>query len=483
MSESNANVLIVEDNPGDARLTMEMLRDAPGLTLRTAASLAECLAILDEGAIDVVILDLGLPDSQGMDTVRSVVDAFPAVAVVAVTGLDDEWAGTEALRIGAQAYLAKGSAAANIGRRSVRYAFERKRAEADLIRSELKWHNVLRHTPQIGIGLDPEGRVVFANAHFLRLTGWDEHEVLGKDWCDLCLPEDRRDEVRGVFATIMANRDGQDYTSYENPILTRSGETRDVAWSNVLTRAPDGTVVEVTCLGGDLTERLRAQRELEVSETRFRSLFETMAAGCCVDVAVYVDGRAVDYRILDVNPAYERIMGIPRERAVTALASEGYGLGGAPFLEIFARVAETGESAAFEAYFPPARKHLSITVGCPAPGMFSTVFTDVTAAKQAEARIADQLNELLQWQDVTIGREERIMDLKREVNALSERLGLPRPYPGPSSREPDRKDSGRRRSCGSATGCSPARGATTWDSSRTDAPRGEQRYRKPNHRL
>ena len=127
--------------------------------------------------------------------------------------------------------------------------------------------------------------------------------------------------------------------------------------------------------------RERAETALRDSESKFRSIFENMADASCLDEVVYADGRAVDYRILDVNPAFERILGIPGEQARGRLASEVYGF--VPFLETYARVAETGESAAFEEWFEPARMHLQITASCPRRGRFSTVFSDVTVQKQA----------------------------------------------------------------------------------------------------
>ncbi len=129
-------------------------------------------------------------------------------------------------------------------------------------------------------------------------------------------------------------------------------------------------------------------------EARYRAIFENMAAACCLDQIVYKDGRAVDYRILDVNPAYERITGLSRDRAAGSLASELYGTGSAPFLDIYTRVAETGETGSFESFFPPIGKHLAITAGSPAKGFFSTVFLDITDKKRTEETLRQTLSEL-----------------------------------------------------------------------------------------
>jgi hypothetical protein len=110
------------------------------------------------------------------------------------------------------------------------------------------------------------------------------------------------------------------------------------------------------------------------------------------------------------------------------LASALYGTGQAPFLEIYSRVAQTGEPTAFEAYFAPIQKHLSVTVGCPGPGMFSTAFTDITESKLAAAKLAEQLDELRRWHSITLGREGRIMEMKKEVNQLLAQAGQPPRY-------------------------------------------------------
>src|SRR5262245_60631243 len=104
------HILLVEDNPGDAVLIREMLRasDFDTASLLTASTLKEALHYSD-GDVDIplILLDLGLPDSDGMDTVRAVQKYFPDSALNILTGLDDKEIATEALREGVQNYLVK----------------------------------------------------------------------------------------------------------------------------------------------------------------------------------------------------------------------------------------------------------------------------------------------------------------------------------------------------------------------------------------
>ena len=162
--------------------------------------------------------------------------------------------------------------------------------------SERKWRNILINVPQMGITLDAEARIVFANAYFLSLTGWEEEEVMGRNWFDLFIPEHGREDVRNVFHTVMSQKDTLGFSTYENEILDRSGNLLNVAWSNVLTKDSNGKLVDVTCLGVDLTERRRNEQKLKNSEARYRTILESAMDGFWV--------TDTTGRLIEVNEAY-----------------------------------------------------------------------------------------------------------------------------------------------------------------------------------
>src|SRR5690606_24712263 len=133
----NMRVLLIEDNPGDALLIREMLRDARDidLALQICTTLADGLQELSERRFDVILLDIDLPDSHGMETVSRLLSRHPANPVVVLTGFDDQDVAVLALKAGAQDYLVKGDTTTNLLVRSIRYAIERHRidvAEAEL---------------------------------------------------------------------------------------------------------------------------------------------------------------------------------------------------------------------------------------------------------------------------------------------------------------------------------------------------------------
>ena len=133
MESEKIEVLLIEDNPGDARLIQEMLTE-PGeawFQFEYADRLSRGLEHLENGGVDVVLLDLSLPDGQGLDALEKVQAQAPAVPVVVLTGFDDETLAVEALRHGAQDYLVKGDVDSTVLYRAVRYSVERKRAVED----------------------------------------------------------------------------------------------------------------------------------------------------------------------------------------------------------------------------------------------------------------------------------------------------------------------------------------------------------------
>jgi len=128
-------VLLVEDNPGDARLVEILLSedDAFGrFGITPAERLDEALEHLDDSTFDVILLDLSLPDSSGLETVEVVRTRVPLTPLVVLTGRDDEETALRALQSGAEDYLVKGRGDSELMARSIRYAIERKKAEENL---------------------------------------------------------------------------------------------------------------------------------------------------------------------------------------------------------------------------------------------------------------------------------------------------------------------------------------------------------------
>ncbi len=131
-------LLLVEDNPGDARLVQETLHDVASLKfdIYTVDNLSSAIETLGLEDFDIVLLDLSLPDSQGLETCMKLRGEYPDIPVIVLTGLDDEELALRALHQGAQDYLVKGKFETSLLLRSMRYGIERKKIERETLRNQ-----------------------------------------------------------------------------------------------------------------------------------------------------------------------------------------------------------------------------------------------------------------------------------------------------------------------------------------------------------
>ncbi|MDD4102147.1 MAG: response regulator [Kiritimatiellae bacterium] len=146
-----------------------------------------------------------------------------------------------------------------------------------------------------------------------------------------------------------------------------------------------------------LEDRNLAEKQLRDSEERFRSLYNSMNEGVALHRVVYDDtGKAIDYIVESVNPAYERILELKSSDVIGKTASVVYGTGVAPYLDIYVAVAENRIPAHFEIKHAPTGKIFKISVSSPGQGLFATVFEDITDSR----RMADQLEKIQRMESV-----------------------------------------------------------------------------------
>ena len=118
---------------------------------------------------------------------------------------------------------------------------------------------------------------------------------------------------------------------------------------------------------------------LSDGEHKFRSLFENMIDGVALHKILFNENNvAHDYIITETNPAFERLLGIPKSASIGKTSREVYDTVEPPYFEIYLGVVQTGLPRNFETYFPPLNKHFSISVYCPFKNCFVTIFEDIT---------------------------------------------------------------------------------------------------------
>ena len=187
-------VLLVEDNPRDARLLREMFNEQGSHI--TKLTHVECMndaeKYLAEHTVDIVLLDLGLPDAQGLEAVQRIHAAAPRVPVVVLTGMDDESVAAQALQEGAQDYLVKGQIVSSSGQietrgllRALRYAVERKTMEEALFVEKERALVTLNCIGDAVICTDFSGNITFLNVAEEKMTGWSRQQAAGRPMAEV----------------------------------------------------------------------------------------------------------------------------------------------------------------------------------------------------------------------------------------------------------------------------------------------------------
>src|SRR2546428_2943776 len=177
--------LIVEDNPAEVRAieTLFRLEDSPDpIEVESVDRLSAALERIAGGGIDVVLLDLGLPDSKAAETLARLREVARQIPLVVLTGLADEALALKVIRDGAQDYVVKGHIDAHSLAREARFAVERKRIEAALRETSEQLKLLLDSTAEAICCVDLNGRCTFSNAaaaNVLRYSG--ERSLVGED--------------------------------------------------------------------------------------------------------------------------------------------------------------------------------------------------------------------------------------------------------------------------------------------------------------
>jgi two-component system cell cycle sensor histidine kinase/response regulator CckA len=192
MNLEGIRALLVEDNPGDARLFLELVREtgAGYLKLEHVDRLEKALVRLSAEHFDVVLLDLSLPDEQGLTTLMRTHAHAPKVPIVILTGLDDEAVAVRAVRAGAQDYLVKGRVDGDLLVRSMRYAAERWRAVEALERREEHYRSLIEHSLDLISILNVDGTIRYVSPSHERVLGYPSAELVGRNVYDFVHADD-----------------------------------------------------------------------------------------------------------------------------------------------------------------------------------------------------------------------------------------------------------------------------------------------------
>ncbi len=295
-------VLLVEDNPGDARLILEMLREVQGETfeLLQVNRLELALEQLSAAGVDVVLLDLGLPDSQGLATFERTLRGTTTEPIIVISGLDDEQVALEAVRAGAQDYLIKSRIEGHLLSRVIRYAIERQRTDRTLRDREERFRQLADNIQEVFFVMDAQFReTLYINPAYERAWGRSCQSLYDnpKSFLDPIPPEDQS----RLLASIARNQMGEDAGDIDFRVIRPDGEVRWMLAHAVPIHNERGEVYRIAGVALDITERRRAEEALRESERRLRTLFET--------VNLIVLGLDANGAVGYVNPFFLKLTG------------------------------------------------------------------------------------------------------------------------------------------------------------------------------
>jgi PAS domain S-box-containing protein len=300
MDSHHIHLLLIEDNPGDAGLIREMLAESKGMSfeLEWTETLSEGIERLALGGIDVVLLDLALTDSTGLETLRRLRAASPyAPVVVVLSGLSDEEISFQAVQEGAQDYLIKGQVDSSLLVRSIRYALERgeeqealrgarvelenrvRERTADLVKanealskSQHLLQGILDNSTAMISVKDLQGRYMLVNHGYEKVFHANSESFVGKTVCDL-LPPEHADRVRASDQRVLASGS---VLEAEESIPHDEGLHTYIVIKSPL-RDAEGKPYAVCSIATDITEWKRLQADL-TRASRVSSMGELSAS-------------------------------------------------------------------------------------------------------------------------------------------------------------------------------------------------------------
>jgi PAS domain S-box-containing protein len=278
-------VLLIEDNPGYSEVIRLMLEKDNGTRFDFVGvkTLGDGLNHLLGKEVDVILLDLKLPDSQGIETFDRLFAYVQGIPIIVLTVTDNDELAIEAMQKGAQDYLVKEQVDAKSLVHAIRYAIERKRVEDTLRETTLFLQNILESSDAISIlYTDCDGNILYWNKGAENIFGYKADEIVGYHKADILYPQDEvetKNKIAEIKDFIITNKRG---ASCEVREITRDGRK---LWINLhLTPRfdQDGKLLGILGIGLDITERKRMGEMLLNAAQEWRTTFDAISDIVCL---------------------------------------------------------------------------------------------------------------------------------------------------------------------------------------------------------
>lgn len=266
----------------------------------------------------------------------------------------------------------------------VRDITERKTTDEKLRQNEERFNLAMKVVHEGIWDSNLETNAVFYSPGYIRMLGYTEDEIEPNvsAWNRLMHPDDWPRANQHLEAVLRGER------KYEIEFRLRH---KDGHYVDILSRGypvrrePNGPIVRIVGTHFDITERKQVEEALRISENRFKTLFTTINEGFYLSEIIYDEsGKPFDYRYIEVNPAYEQIIGLGRDQIIGKRYKELIPNHSPQWVDVFIHVAMTGIPANFSFFLEAFGRHFEAFAFKPVEGQFAVVLNDITERKQVE---------------------------------------------------------------------------------------------------
>lgn len=430
MEIKTIKLLLVEDNPDDVFLLRTMLGkvSGPGFELHHVNNLAAGLTRVAEGNIDVVLSDLSLPDSSGIDTFLKLKARAHDIPVIILSGTDNEALAIRAVHAGAEDYLVKGQVNCHLLTRAMIYAIERTESKRALLKAEEKYRGIFENSVAGIFQTSAEGAYLDVNPALIRIYGYESREDLMSSISDIARLLYVDPNRRAEFVKLMKEQNV--VRDFESQIYRKD---KSIIWISENARAvtdDQGKILYYEGMVEDITARKEAEVKVRFSELRFRSIWQKSFDGMRL-----TDDEGM---MVAVNPAFCQIVGLPAEKLV-----------GRPYTTIYAETEDqTDMLHKYKQRFSEKKiesqfeRHVIFRTGKAVDVELSnsfveveegrslvlSVFRDVTVRKQAEER-ERQVNAELARSQTELRKKNDILEEDLKMARDIQQAILPQDYP------------------------------------------------------
>jgi PAS domain S-box-containing protein len=287
-------ILVVDDNTELVSNLQDVL-EAEGYNTALAHDGQTALSLDGRKIFDLALIDIRLPDISGVELIQKLAKLSPEMEYIIITGHASLESAIEAVgRRDVIAYITKPLNMDHL-LALVKQVTERKQVEEMLHKERNKAQKYLDVAGVMLVAIDADQVVSLINTKGCEVLGYEEDGVIGKNWFDSFIPERFRDEVEAVFHRLMAG-EVERVEYFENPILTKSGEEKIIAWHNTILTDEQGDFIGTLSSGEDVTEHKRVEERIKQAAEEWRTTFDS--------ITDLVSIHDKDFRLVRVNKAF-----------------------------------------------------------------------------------------------------------------------------------------------------------------------------------